>query len=109
MQKCPHSLEAAELTRKKNTGAGQREQGCTEACGWCGLTSLSKTESGGWECPVGTQSCSMNFSFAGKPLQGFGHSRSLKSDLLVAGQLRGCVTRDGTQALCYHAIILNYC
>lgn len=58
---------------------------------------------------MGTQSCSMDFSFAGKPLQGFEHSRGLKSDLLAAGQLRGCVTCDVTQALCHHANILNYC
>ena len=45
------------------------------------------------------RSCGGDFSFAQKPLQAFDHSRGLKSNRLVAGQLHEPVTCDVTRVL----------
>lgn len=70
---------------------------------------LEQDREWGLGVPCGDTELQHELQLCWEATAGFWASRSLKSDLLVAGQLRGCVTRDGTQALCHHAVILNYC
>lgn len=70
---------------------------------------LEQDREWGLGVPCGDTELQHGLQLAGRPLQGIEHIWGLKPDLLVTGQLRGCVTRDVTQALCHHANILNYC
>lgn len=46
---------------------------------------------------MGTRSCNGDFALAEQPRQGFEHSRGLRLDVLVTGQLHRHVTYEVTQ------------